>query len=199
MACSGTTIDGSPCPNEFTNDDGLCPSCAAPKGMALVAVERAVVEFDEELPLKCRLFLEAYMKTCRLGASAKALGMSVNQHKRWLGEVRGHKPMPGYSEAFEVALQDVQAQADDDLLDTIERGLKEVTFDADNKLKHTRFRQSEGLIKMHLMALNREKYAPDNDRGSAHVTIILNRTREGGWVDTVESVPEAEVLSDDDG
>ena len=52
MACSGTTTDGSPCPHEFTNDDGLCPSCAAPKGMAPVAVERSAVEVDEGLPLK---------------------------------------------------------------------------------------------------------------------------------------------------
>ncbi len=205
MECEGVLADGSRCTNEFTKD-GFCAACTAPKGMALVRCDRPAVEFDEELPLNCKLFLETYMETRRLGASAKVLGVSVNQHKIWLGEVRGkeHLLVPGYPEAFEVALQDVQAQEDDILHDAIEEGLREVTYDGEGNLKQTRYRQSEGLYKMRLQALNPEKYAPDRDKGTGNVTIILNRTNEGGWVNPadkareLDNIPEAVVISDDE-
>ena len=74
MTCRDTLPDGNPCDAEDRHTDpemGLCGSCgAAPKSMALVPVARAEVEFDEDLPLKCRLFLETYVKTRRLGLSA---------------------------------------------------------------------------------------------------------------------------------
>lgn len=148
---------------------------------ALVPVKRAELDFGAGLPVKCRTFLELYVKTRRLGRSAKLMGISGDEHRRWLGEVPSMacRLVPGYREAYELALADVQAQEDDILLDTVEKGLKEVCTDEDGNVKYVRHRQSEGIYKMYLQGLNRAKYGSDNDKGSANVVIVINRPKEG--------------------
>ena len=150
------------------------------------------------------MFLKNYVETRRLGQAARLSKQSFGQHKKWLGESSGweHLKIEGYAEAFAIALEDVQGQEDDILADTVERGLKEVLFDKDGNVKHTRFRQSEGVYKMYLQQLNPAKYAPEKSGEGNNVVIVLNHTNEGGWTEStdkakdVDGIPEAVVISE---
>ena len=150
---------------------------------ALVPVERAPLEFGEDLPEQCRLFLGLFVKMRYVGKAADAMGISRNQHRRWLGLEKGHgEEVPGFAEAFDVAIHDVCEQNYELLGEINERGLRETLFDAGGKLKHTRYRQSEALIKMHMTAQDPDRYAHDRDSGTK-VVIVLNHTNEGGWTE----------------
>ncbi len=102
------------------------------------------------------------------------VGVDRGAHRHW------KKTVPGFEEAFEVALQDVRDQEFDRLGQDNEPGggLKEVMYDGENRIKYTRFRQSEGLRKMRLMALDPDRYA-DQSRTGTQVQINIVQKKEG--------------------
>ena len=203
MTCKGVLLSGDECDAEDRHTDpatGLCGSCAAPKSMALVHVGGTTLLADPEidakyrgLPPRAQAFLTAYIGTLgKIADASRVAGVSRNMHRYWL------RTVPDYPAVFEVAELDVKDQWADLYADVTENGLKEHTFDGDGNLKQLRVRQDAGLLKAKMQSVDPD-FAPDRDRHSGNVVIILNRTREGGWVDPAESIPEAVVLSDDDG
>ena len=138
--------------------------------------------FNEELPADCLLFLRLYVETRGIAKASKLMGIPRNKSRAWCGNELGreHEKVPGFEEALEAAVKDIQDQNYELLGDISEKGLREQLFDAEGKLKHTRFRQSEGLIKMNLMALDPDRYAPER-AASNNVVIVLNERVEGGW------------------
>ncbi len=121
------------------------------------------------------------------------VGVDRGAHRHW------KKTVPGFEEAFEVALQDVRDQEFDRLGQDKEPGggLKEVMYDRDGGIKYTRFRQSEGLRKMRLMALDPDRYNPEKSRDN-NVTLIVTSRNEGGWGDEEDQQPR-EILSNEGG
>ena len=204
MACRAVQPDGTPCnaPDEYVSTEtGLCWACAAPGSTALVpAGETALVvvdptlpAFDETLPWRCVEWLQAFIKTRYIGQAAAMVGVDRGAHRHW------KKTVPGFEEAFEIALQDVRDQEFDLLGQDNEPGggLKEVMYDGDGGLKYTRYRQSEGLRKMRLMALDPDRYNPAKSTDSG-VTIILQSVKEGGWGNEEDQQPR-EILRSQEG
>ena len=204
MICKGTRPDGTPCPatDEYVSaETGLCWSCAEPETKALVPLEDAPLviaepvplTFDENLPWKCVAWLRAFIATRYIGKAAATVGVDRGAHHYW------KKTVPGFDEAFEIALQDVRDQEFDLLGQDNEPGggLKEVMYDGEGEIKYTRYRQSEGLRKMRLLALDPERYAPEKSQDSG-VTIILRSVHEGGWGDEADQQPQ-EILRNEDG
>ena len=117
-------------------------------------------------------------------------------HRYWM------KTVPDYAEVFEVARLDVLDQWRDFYADVTTKGLEERTYGADGKLKQLRIRQDAGLIKGLMMSVD-DEFAPDRDKGSGNVVIILNHTNEGGWTEDEaaesDNIPHAEVVSVDEG
>lgn len=144
------------------------------ESVALVPTKRVIPTFDEGLPAECRTFLELYVKMQWVGKAADALGISRNQHRRWAGGVIGceAQEVPGFAAAFDIAMDDVSEQKNEWLGELNEKGLCETTYDKDGKLKGTRYRQSEGLIKMELMAQDRARYA-NEAQGGSNVNIVV--------------------------
>lgn len=134
------------------------------------------------LPHDCRRFLELFMRTRYICEAAAIMGISRNRHRRWMDPDKTEY-VPGFREAFEDALDDVRDQEYDLLGKGNERGLKEQVYDAEGNLKHTRFRQSEGLIKMRLQALDPDRYVHDKMGTNKTVVVVVNRTNEGGWTE----------------
>ena len=185
MACRGIRTGGTQCdaPEQYVSSEtGLCGSCGAPGSTALVTVgEKALAAedptlptFDENLPWQCLEWLQAFVLTRYIGRAAAIVGVDRGTHRDW------KKSVPGFEEAFEIALQNVRDQEFDLLGQDNEPGggLKEVMYNGDGGIKYTRFRQSEGLRKMRLMALDPDRYVPDKSR-DGDVTIILNHVEEG--------------------
>ena len=206
MACKGTLPSGDQCdaPDHQLNPaTGLCGSCGAPKSMALVHLGGTTLLADPDvemkynaLPPKAQAFLTAFVATRgKIGEASKVAGVSRNMHRYWL------KTVTDYPEVFEVARLDVVDQWRDFYADLAENGLAERTFDADGKLERTRVRQDAATAKAQLMSLDPD-FAPDRDRGSDNVVIILNHTNEGGWTEptpeATDQVPEVEVIEGDE-
>ena len=204
MTCKGIRPDGNQCDalDEYvSHETGLCWACAGPGSTALVPVgETALVAadptlptFDENLPWQCVEWLQAFIATRYIGKAAAIVGVDRGTHRDW------KKSVPGFEEAFEIALQDVRDQEFDLLGQDNEPGggLKEVMYDGDGGIKYTRFRQSEGLRKMRLMALDPDRYNPERSNDQ-NVTIILQSRNEGGWGDEEDQQPR-EILRSEGG
>ena len=141
---------------------------------ALVRQKRHLPVFDEGLPEDCRRFLELFVELRFTGQACRMLGISRNCIRRWSGQEPKHGiEVPGFAAAYEIALQDVRDQEYDLLGEDNELGIKEVMYDADGKLKYTRYKQSEGLRKMRLMALDPDRYVQDRDGGGVKVQINI--------------------------
>lgn len=121
---------------------------------APVAAEPTLPTFDEGLPWQCVEWLHGFVQTRYVGEAAAMVGVDRGAHRH------GKKTVPGFEEAYEIALRNVQDQEFDLLGKDNEPGggLKEVMYDGDGGVKYTRFRQSEGLRKMRLMALDPDRY-----------------------------------------
>ena len=101
---------------------------------------------SRELPPKAQTFLDAYTKTRTIKGGAEASGVFRQAHYNWL------KNIPAYKELYEVAKRDVLDQWRAIYADRTENGLTERMYDAEGNLKHTRIRQSEGLLKAQMVA-----------------------------------------------
>lgn len=214
MACKGIRPDGNQCTcaDEFTDPKtGLCASCAAPESTALVPVGSTDLMADPEvgalyeaLPPKAKQFIRAYVETFTIDKGAQAAGIHRNSHYYW------KKHTHGYLEVFEVADREVNDRLDSYLVDKTMDGLREVMYDADGNLRHTRIREDAGLIKMLLASKNPETYNPEKSTGG-NVTIVLKHVQEG-WTDEderdwsstqtanakeLDSIPEADVIATD--
>ena len=209
MTCKGIRVDGNHCtmPDESTDPKtGLCGFCGAPQSTALVLMGETGLTADPEvdakyrgLPPKAQAFIRGFVETRRIGEASKVAGVNRNLYRYWL------KNVPNFSEVFEVARLDVVDQWRDVYADLAENGLKEWTYDEDGKLKQTRIRQDAATAKAQLMSIDPD-FAPDRDKGTGIITIILNHTNEGGWTEEdvqkmqqakpkdLESIPEAEVI-----
>ena len=128
-----------------------------------------------------------------LSLTGSVVGVDRGAHRHW------KKTVPAFEEAFEIALQDVRDQEFDLLGQDNEPGggLKEVMYNGDGEIKYTRFRQSEGLRKMRLQALDPDRYNPEKSTDSA-VTIILQSVKEGGWGNEEDQQPR-EILRSEGG
>ena len=208
MTCRGIRPDGDECTcaDEFTID-GLCAVCAAPESAALVPVGStdlmAQPELDalyEALPPKAQAFISAYTKTYTIVKAAKAAGVHRNSHRYWM------RHTSGYAELFEVAELDALDHLRNLYADRVENGLKETEYDADGKLKRTRIRQSEGLLKALMIAKDPEFTA---EKVGNNIQINIVQVKEG-WTDEederdwdstqtarakeLDSIPEAHVI-----
>ena len=160
---------------------GLCASCGATESTALVPVGSTELMADEEqdvlyAPLQphAREFLRAYVKTLTIADAADVVGIARSTHYNWL------EKMPGYPEAFEYAQREAKDQWHAILKDRVNNGLEERLYDADGNLKHRRIRQDAALLKMQMMAVDPDTFAPERSKNS-NVVIVLNETKEGGW------------------
>ena len=165
-----------------------------PVGKALLVVEDPPLPaFDENLPWQCVEWLQAFIQTRYIGQAAAMVGVDRGAHRHWKNTV------PGFEGAFEIALQDVRDQEFDRLGQDNEPGggLKEVMLDGEGNVKYTRLRQSEGLRKMRLMALDPDRYNLEKSKDS-NVVIVLNQRNEGGWGDETDQQPR-EILRNEGG
>ena len=205
MTCRGIRPNGNQCtmPDESTDPaTGLCGSCGAPESTALVPVgstdmmaDPEVAAFYEALQPKAQQFLRAYVETLSIDAGAEAAGVHRNSHYYW------KKNTPGYGEVFEVAEREVKDRWNRHFADKTMNGLKEVMYDSEGNVKHTRIREDAALLKMKMMAVDPETYNPEKSTGS-NVTIVVTQVKEGGWGSEEDQVPRevgrVEVASVDD-
>ncbi len=143
--------------------------------------KEAVLDYAADLPLKCQEFLQAFTETRYVGRASKLAGISLNVHRYWMGETnsRNYGVIPGFKEAYSIALQNVRDQEFDKLGEDNEAGgIKEVMYDGDGILKYTRYRQSEQLRKMRLLALDPERYAGEKQTGT-QINIVVVQQKEG--------------------
>ena len=142
MACKGILPDGNQCdaPDQYVDPaTGLCGSCGAPASTALVPVGSTEMMADPEvaalydaLQPKAQQFLRAFVETLSIDAGAEAAGVHRNSHYYW------KKKTPGYREVFDVAIREVKDRWNRHLTEKTMNGLKEVMYDSEGNVKHTR-------------------------------------------------------------
>ena len=196
MTCRGIRPDGNQCtcPDEYTSSEtGLCASCGAPGSTALVPVGSTEMMADPEvaalydgLQPKAQQFIRAYVETLSIDAGAEAAGVHRNSHYYWL------KNTPGYREVFDVAIRQVKDRWNRHLTEKTMNGLKEVMYDSEGNVKHTRIREDAALLKMKMMAVDPDTYNPEKSTGS-NVTIVVKQVKEGGWGSEEDQVTREEV------
>lgn len=147
----------------------------AAASLALVLANNPTsIAISEGLPDQCREFLARFISTRYVGKAAHEMAISRGEHRKWCINT------PGFADAFELALQDVRDQEFDRLGIDNELGQKETMYDKEGDLQYTRYRQSDNLRKMRLMALDPDRYG-DQAKHSPGITINIIQTKEGGW------------------
>jgi len=140
----------------------------------VVAEDPTALSIGKGLPDQCRQFLTLFIEKRYIYKAAYEMRQSRDLHQKWIRQV------PGFADAWELALQDVRDQEFDRLGMDNELGAKETMYNAEGELQYTRYRQSDQLRKMRLIALDPDRYA-DQARQGTNITINIVQSKEGGW------------------
>ncbi len=138
------------------------------------------LDYTSHLPELCQKWLAAYVETRYVSHASKMVGVGRNSARTWSGDVAGaaHKEVPGFRDAYAIALQEVRDQEFDRLGEDNELGIKEVMYGPEGDLKYTRYRQSEQLRKMRLVSLDPDRYATEKHSGT-NINIVIVQKKEG--------------------